>query len=148
MTKKNGVTAKQYLKRMKDIDDTINYLSLEILQAESVGMKITSSLQAVPGHACGSDKVGDSAVEAMNLMDEMYDSIAKLMKMKKTAIRILRKIVPLKYQNVLLLYYFQNLTLEETAAKMGKSYQTICTWHGAALRKFQEIMDIEKEPLD
>lgn len=138
------MTAKEYLKQMKDIDNTINILSLEILQAEGMGMKTTSSMQEVPVHSgvCR-DKVGDSASAAQNLMDEMNCYIKRLMQMKREAVRILRKVMPVKYQNLLLLYYFQNLTLEETAVRIGKSYQTICAWHGAALQKFQQIMDEE-----
>lgn len=138
------MTAKEYLKQMKYIDDTINNLALEILQAESDGMKITASAQAVSVHSgrC-SDKVADSSIAASDLMNEMDASIQDLMKMKRRAARIIRRIMPVKYQNVLLLYYFQNLTLEETAAKIGKSYQTICAWHGAALQRFQQVMDAE-----
>lgn len=138
------MTAKEYLKQMKDIDNVINNLSLEILQAECAGMKITSSTQAAPVHAGGRhDKVGDSAIAVSCLMDEMNAAIEDLIRMKGNAVQILKKITPIKYQNVLLLYYFRNLTLEETAAKIGKSYQTICAWHGAALQKFQQIMDEE-----
>lgn len=138
------MTAKEYLRQMKYIDDTINNLALEILQAESDGMKITASAQAVAIYSgkC-SDKVADSSITAADLMNEMRTSIEDLMQMKRRASRILRRIMPVKYQNVLLLYYFQNLTLEETAAKIGKSYQTICTWHGAALQRFQQLMDQE-----
>ncbi len=135
------MTAKEYLQQLKEMDNLINTYAEEIIRAEQIGMSTTAKLRDVPSRSGdNSDKVAETAVCTVDLENSMAIQIRNLILIKKRANEILQKVLPLQFRTVLMKYYFQNKTLEQTADEMSISYQWACELHNRALREFEKYM--------
>ncbi len=135
------MTAKDFLLQLKDIDDLIKAKQEEIVRADAMGMCISHRIKEVCVQKSQNyNRISDSAVAVVELEDEIAHQIVKLLLVKKKASMILDKVTPLRFQTVLLKYYFQNKTLEQTAEEMNVSYQWVCELHKKALKEYQRFM--------
>lgn len=137
--------AKEYLARLKTIDNLLRSLQTEIDDVENVRISSSGSMPDVPINGKGgtSDPVWRVAEEHERLLMELSSQRQAYVQIKTNAVRLIGMVDSQKYQTLLYQYYCKNKTLEATADYMGKSYQTICKWHGLALNEIQKIMDSE-----
>lgn len=132
------MTPKEYLYQLKDIDNLISTYQEE---ADMLMTRLTSTTQRIKEvNVISSQKnqFDDTIAKVLDLRNEINAQIDKYVDMKAEARKIVEKIQPLKYQTVLIKYYFQNKTFEQTAVEMGKSYQWVCELHGRALQEFEK----------
>lgn len=132
------MTPKEYLYQLKDVDNLISTYQEE---ADMLMTRLTSTTQRIKEvNVISSQKnqFDDTIAKVLDLRNEINAQIDKYVDMKAEARRIVEKIQPLKYQTVLIKYYFQNKTFEQTAVEMGKSYQWVCELHGRALQEFEK----------
>lgn len=132
------MTPKEYLYQLKDIDNLISTYQEE---ADMLMTRLTSTTQRIKEvNVISSQKnqFDDTIAKVLDLRNEINAQIDKYVDMKAEARRIVENIQPLKYQTVLIKYYFQNKTFEQTAVEMGKSYQWVCELHGRALQEFEK----------
>lgn len=139
------MTAKEYLKRLKGIDELIETLQQELessrAMAEACGMKFN----ATPSFGTNniSDKTSDLAIKINELEEQLKQYVSEYIDKKTVASRIINKMTDTRYQTVLYQYYFKNRTLEGTAGYMNRTYQNICKLHGNALLEFEKLMEEE-----
>lgn len=132
------MTPKEYLYQLKDVDNLISTYQEE---ADMLMTRLTSTTQRIKEvNVISSQKnqFDDTIAKVLDLRNEINAQIDKYVGMKAEARKIVEKIQPLKYQTVLIKYYFQNKTFEQTAVEMGKSYQWVCELHGRALQEFEK----------
>lgn len=132
------MTPKEYLYQLKDVDNLISTYQEE---ADMLMTRLTSTTQRIKEvNVISSQKnqFDDTITKVLDLRNEINAQIDKYVDMKAEARKIVEKIQPLKYQTVLIKYYFQNKTFEQTAVEMGKSYQWVCELHGRALQEFEK----------
>jgi DNA-directed RNA polymerase specialized sigma subunit len=132
------MTPKEYLYQLKDVDNLISTYQEE---ADMLMTRLTSTTQRIKEvNVISSQKnqFDDTIAKVLDLRNEINAQIDKYVDMKAEARKIVEKIQPLKYQTVLIKYYFQNKTFEQTAVEMGKSYQWVCELHGRALQEFEK----------
>lgn len=132
------MTPKEYLYQLKDVDNLISTYQEE---ADMLMTRLTSTTQRIKEvNVISSQKnqFDDTIAKVLDLRNEINAQIDKYVDMKAKARKIVEKIQPLKYQTVLIKYYFQNKTFEQTAVEMGKSYQWVCELHGRALQEFEK----------
>lgn len=132
------MTPKEYLYQLKDVDNLISTYQEE---ADMLMTRLTSTTQRIKEvNVISSQKnqFDDTIAKVLDLRNEINAQIDKYVDIKAEARKIVEKIQPLKYQTVLIKYYFQNKTFEQTAVEMGKSYQWVCELHGRALQEFEK----------
>ena len=132
------MTPKEYLYQLKDVDNLISTYQEE---ADMLMTRLTSTTQRIKEvNVISSQKnqFDDTIAKVLDLRNEINAQSDKYVDMKAEARKIVEKIQPLKYQTVLIKYYFQNKTFEQTAVEMGKSYQWVCELHGRALQEFEK----------
>lgn len=132
------MTPKEYLYQLKDVDNLISTYQEE---ADMLMTRLTSTTQRIKEVnviSSQNNQFDDTIAKVLDLRNEINAQIDKYVDMKAEARKIVEKIQPLKYQTVLIKYYFQNKTFEQTAVEMGKSYQWVCELHGRALQEFEK----------
>ena len=80
-------------------------------------------------------------MELAGYREQLEDMRADLIEQKNKCISKVGKIEPDNLRTVLLLYYFQNNTLERTAEIIGKSYQWTYELFKSALKEYCKISD-------
>ena len=134
-----GMTAKEYLRSIKYLDDAINAKQAELdrLRRDAENMK---------GITYSSDKVQSNTVsdtmqvvcKIVDLNNEINDEIDRLVDLKAEAHSKIQRVYNPKFISLLTDLYINGETLEEKAEKLDKSYMTICRWHGQALQIFRK----------
>lgn len=138
------MTAEQYLKRLKDIDDLIAILYEELEKTEAMAKACGTQLNAAPSFSSDiSDKTASLAMRIAELNAQLTAQKTEYINIKLTALRLIKQIPDLRYQTVLYEYYYHNRTLEGTAGHMHRTYQNVCELKKQALNKFQTIMERE-----
>lgn len=122
---------KDLLESMKSLDMLIKSVALQIELEESRLTDIAihyKEIQIQSGHCSNAlEEHCPDIVELMIKLDKYKD---QLIEKKKKAFNYIQKLSP-KYQAVLMYYYMQNKTLEQTAEDMDRSY----TWTINILRE-------------
>lgn len=131
--------AKGYLRQIKDMDNLINTYQDEIDVLMTMATSTTQHIKEVNVMTSHENQFEDTMAKIIDMRNEINELIDKYVEMKIFARRIVEQIQPFNYQTVLLKYYFQNKTFEQTAVEMNMSYQWICELHGRALTEFEKI---------
>lgn len=132
------MTAKEYLYQLKDVDNLINTYQEE---ADMLMTRLTSTTQQIKEVnvlSSNQNNFEETIAKVIDLRNEINKQIDRYVDMKIQARKTVERIQPLKYQTVLIKYYFQNKTFEQTAVEMEKSYQWVCELHGRALQEFEK----------
>ncbi len=80
-----------------------------------------------------------ACVKMVELAERYDKEWKKLAELEEKAMKVIRKLKPLKYQTVLIKYYIQNKTFEQTAVEMGITYRWVCEIHRQALQAYEEV---------
>lgn len=139
------MTAKEYLKRLKGVDELIETLQQELDSTKAMSEACGMKFDATPSFGTNniSDKTSDLAIRITELQEQLQRYLSEYITKKTVASRIINKMNDNRYQMVLYQYYFKNRTLEGTAGYMNRTYQNVCKLHGNALLEFQKLMEEE-----
>lgn len=132
------VTAKEYLRSIKYLDSAINAKQAELdrLKRDMCSIKgVTYDGDKVQGGISDSMKIVDKIIELDNVINAEID---RLVDLKAEAHTKIEKVCNEKFISLLTDIYINGFTLEQVAERMGKSYVTICEWHGQALNIFRK----------
>lgn len=133
------MTAKEYLRSIKYLDDAINAKQAEL-------DRLRRDAENLKGITYSSDKVQSNTVsdtmqvvcKIVDLNNEINDEIDRLVDLKAEAHSKIQRVYNPKFISLLTDLYINGETLEEKAEKLDKSYMTICRWHGQALQIFRK----------
>ena len=133
------MTAKEYLRQLKTIDNRINAKLLEKERVRTLGGRVTTGLSERIQGGGGKDKVCDVVIKLTELENDTVNEINKLVDLKREASELIEKMADIKCKTVLSMYYLSNKTFEEVADYTEMSSRWVRIIHGRALQKFQKI---------
>ena len=132
------MTAKEYLRSIKYLDNAINAKQAEL-------DRLKRDMCSIRGVSYDSDKVQGGITDSMKIVDKIIElnnvinaEIDKLVDLKAEAHNKIEKVCNEKFISLLTDIYINGYTLEQVAEKADKTYMTICRWHGQALNIFRK----------
>lgn len=138
------MTAKEYLRQLKTLDNLINAKLLEKERTRALATKVTSNLsERVQGS--GSGGFENTLIKINELERSIDEDVDKLVDLKDEAGAMIDKISNNNHRAILHMYYISNSTFEQIAEYMNYSVAGIFKIHGYALRDFGEIYKMAKE---
>ena len=132
------MTAKEYLRQLKTIDNRINAKLLEKERMRALATKVTSNLEERVQDS-GSGGIENTIIKITELENDIVNEINKLVDLKREASELIEKMADIKCKTVLSMYYLSNKTFEEVADYTEMSSRWVRIIHGRALQKFQKI---------
>lgn len=132
------MNAKQWLNRARNIDREINELLREKEEVRDRVLKIT---QSYTGDAVQSTKDPHKFDRVVELEMEIDRHIDELVAVKTEILHGIAKLPDGRYREILRLRYLSGKTFEQIAVEMNYSWRHVCTLHGRALLKMEEIVN-------
>ena len=133
------MTAKEYLRQLKTLDNLINAKLLEKERIRALSTKVTSNLgERVQGG--GSGGIENIIIKITELEAQINADIDRLVDLKAEASQIIDSLPEDRHKTVLYMYYVSNLTFEQIAENTGLSYRWIHKLRGRALKEFEKYM--------
>ena len=133
------MTAKEYLRQLKYLDNRINAKLLEREQIRTIAEKTTVSLYEKVQTSSSGTQMDDVVVRLVELEELINKDIDKLVELREEAGNKINRISNDKYKIVLSMYYLSNKTFEEVAELTNMSFRWIHKLHGRALKEFEKI---------
>jgi len=132
--------AKQYLRQVRRLDNTINAKIEQIETLRSMTTNITQSLNADRVQETRSnDKIEKLIVKIIDLEREITDDIDALIDLKREVMHKIDAVQNDDYRLLLTLRYLNFKTWEQIAVEMNFTYQWTCELHKRALIQFEEL---------
>lgn len=132
------MTAKEYLRSIKYLDNSINAKLTEL-------DRLRHNAESIKGVSYDGDKVQGGITDSMKIVDKIIElnnvinaEIDRLVDLKADAHNKIEKVCNKKFISLLTDIYINGYTLEQVAEKADKTYMTICRWHGQALNIFRK----------
>lgn len=132
------MTAKEYLRSIKYLDNAINAKQAEL-------DRLRHDAESIRGVSYESAKILSSPNDPMKIVDKIIElsneinrEIDKLVDLKSEAHSKIEKVCNRKFISLLTDIYINGYTLEQVAENADKTYMTICRWHGQALNIFRK----------
>ena len=132
------MTAKEYLRSIKYLDNAINAKQAELdrLKRDMCSIKgITYDGDKVQGGITDSMRIVDKIIELNNIINVEID---RLVDLKAEAHQKIEKVCNEKFISLLTDIYINGYTLENEAERLGVNYRTVCRWYGQALQIFRK----------
>jgi hypothetical protein len=135
------MTAKEYLKRIRELDIKINDGVEELERLKSMATKVTSAMDGeVVSSSKNPDKLTDVVAKIIKLQNELNRAVDKYVDIKIDAIGLLSEVENPTHYKILHSRYVLYKTWEQIACEIGFTYQWVCQLHGVALLEFEKIM--------
>lgn len=132
--------AKDFLWQLKDVNHLIDTYDEEYKRLIDKATSTSSKMSDVVIRAGNkSSKQEVVCVDLVELAENVDKAKRKLADIEGKALKVIGQIKPLKLQTVLIKYYIQNKTFEQTAVEMDITYRWVCELHGQALNAFDVI---------
>lgn len=129
--------AKEYLEQLKKIDDLIKSLEEEYDKLVTRATNTAVKYRDVIAHSgeCSSpqEQNGPEMAEYSSKIKQMQK---ELNASKNRAMDVIRQIHPIKYQLILIKYYIQNKTIEQSAEEMDMTYRWAAELKKRAVKEF------------
>ena len=133
------MTAKEYLRSIKYLDNAINAKQRELdrLRHDAENIKAISYDKDKVQSSVQSDctKIFDRIIDLSN---EINSEIDKLIGLKAEAREKISRVYNKKFISLLTDIYINGITLEQEAEKLEVNYRTVCRWHGQAFQVFRK----------
>lgn len=135
--------AKDFLQSALKIDKMIENKMYEKSQWVAIATSTTANCNGERVQSSGSkQKMADAVEKYMELEKEIDRYIDELVKKKNEIIKIVEQLPAVEY-DLLHKIYIQGKTLYGFAEENNKTYSSVTTLHGSALKKVQDILDRE-----
>lgn len=134
-----GVTAKEYLTQLKNLDNMINAKLLEQERLQALAEKVTMAVsEKVQVGSSGSTE--DTVIKIMELKEEINRDIDRLSDLRNEVRGFINKLENEKYKSILSMYYVSNMTFEKIAENLHYSIGAVFSAHRRAVAEFEKIM--------
>lgn len=131
--------AKHELKPIKDMEKDIRSVELEIERLMAVATKMTTNYDGINVQGSPKNKLEEAMIRIEQYRSKLSNMMLKHLDYKNRCLNKVEKIQPKSLQKILIYYYFQDKTLEQTAEIIDRSYQWTYTMYQTALDKYSEI---------
>lgn len=134
------MTAKQYLRRIRELDIDVSRTleQIEILHAQVT--KTTTTLSDMPKGSGDQDKTASTIAKIVDLKRGLRGKIEEYVELKAKAIEQIDGLEDGRYRQVLTHYYINGKTWEEIAVVTNYTYKWVHVLHGRALREFESVL--------
>lgn len=132
--------AKDYLLQIKKLDKLIKNKQYEVMQWKALATGTTVSVSSERVQSSGSKQQMANAVHRyVEIEQEINNEIEKYIRLKMEVVKTIEQLPEAEY-DLLHKVYIQKKTLYEALDK-DKSYSSVTTLHGRALKHLQDILD-------
>jgi len=131
------LTAKQYMNRVRRVDQEIQMLERMIQKTRDSVESITQKYDGDGAQATKNPHKFDRLVELEGLVDQ---KIQEQLTLKAETLLTIGKLKDRRQRMILTEYYLEMKTWEQVAVDIGYSYQHVMRLHGYALKAVSEIM--------
>lgn len=152
--------AKEFLKQLRKLDSLIENKMIEREQWKAIAEGVTAGGTSVivvdkkgrqqlhnmeKVQASGNpQKMADAIHKMLEIDDEIALCIDKMIEAKKDILAVIERLSAAEY-DVIHKIYVQHLDLYEVAATYKRSYSSVTTLHGRALKSVQNILDVSEQ---
>ena len=131
-----------FSERVEMIDAIVHNKLIERQQWSDLAVSITSNMGGEKVQSSGSQsKMADAVIRCHDMEAEIDRAVEKLVAEKREVVATLEMLDSPADYKLLHMRYIQYIELKDIAAKWGKDYTTITTYHGRALRNLQSVLD-------
>lgn len=135
------LSAKEFLKQSRHIDQRINSKLEQVQSLRELATKATATLSDMPRSATPNiHRMEDVICKMMELESEINADIDELINTKHEVMAVIKMVERPEYQSLLELKYLCMKTWEEVAAELGYVYRQITRMHGYALEQVDAIL--------
>lgn len=132
-------SAKKELSEIKALSRDLRSVEEELESLYSIATKMTVDYDRINVMTNAKNRLEEVMAKIDDYKSRLEMLIVEMLEKKQRCLGKLEKIEPRSLQTVLLNYYFRNMTLEQTAEAMGKSYRWTYDIYTTALEKYAEI---------
>jgi len=137
--KKQPLTAKEYLRNLRRLDQQCGALLTSIEELHSRITRVTPTISHAPKSGGGLKKDQKMMAQMIDLKAEFRGKMDEYLELKKKVFRQINELKDSRHQLVLMHYYVNGKTWEETAVEMKISYRWVLSLHGQALKEFEKL---------
>jgi hypothetical protein len=135
------VTAKQYLRQVKRLDDIVNAKLEQVHALRDLAARITSRPSVDGVQVSGNhDKIGDAIAKIIDLERDINETVNRLIDLKREVITNIDRVPTDDYRLLLTLRYLNFKTWEQIAVDMCYTYKWVHILHGRALEEFEKVL--------
>lgn len=133
--------AKRELAPLKTLDSEIRAVELEIERLMTAATKMTTNYDPINVSHTPKNKLEEVIIKMDEYKSNLSKYLFKYLEHKNECLNKVQKIEISTLRTILIYYYFQNKTLEQTAEAIGKSYQWTYELFQDALDAYCEISE-------
>ena len=139
--KPKSLSAKEFLKQARHIDQRINSKLEQVQSLRELATKATATLSDMPRSSTPNIyRMEDVICKMTDLESEINADIDELIDTKHEVMAVIKMVERPEYQSLLELKYLCMKTWEEVAAELGYVYRQITRMHGYALEQVDAIL--------
>ena len=128
--------AKRELKPIKEMESRIRSIEQEIERLMAVATKMTPNYDGDRISGTPKNRIEEATIKIEEYRGKLSKILLKSLDYKNFCLNKVEKIETGTLRSILIYYYFQNNTLEQTAEKMDKSYRWTCDMLSSALDEY------------
>lgn len=137
MTRKE---AKRELRPIKEMDSEIRSIELEIERLMAVATKMTANYDANKVSGSAKNKMEEAVVKIEEYRGKLSKMLLKSLDYRNMCLNKIEKIETPSLRKILLLYYFQDMTIEQTAEAIDRSTRWTYEMYASALDEYSKFM--------
>ena len=131
--------AKRELLPIKEMEKDILAVEQEIERLMTVATKMTTNYTPVNISGSPSNRVEDALIKVEEYRARLSNLLIENISLKNRCWEKVQKVEPNSLRRILVLYFFQNKTMEQTAEVLDKSYQWTYELYKSALDEYAKI---------
>lgn len=131
--------AKRELKPIKEMESEIRSIEEEIERLMAVATKMTASYDGDRVSGTPKNKLEEATIRIEEYRGKLNKALVRSLDYKNRCLNKVEKIEIQTLRTILILYYFQNKTLEQTAEEMEHSYRWTYEMYTSALDEYAKI---------
>jgi len=131
--------AKKELRPIKEMEKDIRSVEEEIERLMAVATKMTTSYDGINVQGTPSNKMEEAVIKMEKYRAKLSSLMLRHLDYKNQCLNKVEQIQPKSLQKILIYYYFQDCTLEQTAEKIDRSYQWTYEMYKTALEEYSKI---------
>ena len=132
--------AKSELRPIKDMEKDIHSIELEIERLMTIATKMTTNYDGVNVQGSPRNKIEETMVKVETYRSRLSKTLLDYMDYKNRCMNKVSKIEPASLRKILIYYYFQDKTIEQTAEIIDKSTRWTHTMFDMALDEYCKIL--------
>ena len=131
--------AKRELRPIKDMEKDIRSVELEIERLMALATKMTTNYDGINIQSTPRNKIEETMIKVEDYRARLSSMLLKHLEYKNKCLNKVSKIEPASLRKILIYYYFQDRTIEQTAEIIDKSPRWTHTMFDAALDEYCKI---------